>query len=66
MTVAASEKAHMLRCASPLPGFRWGRLVAAYAEVRLTPPGSRALPLRLFAKPIQVDLISDMIAGKRQ
>jgi hypothetical protein len=59
MTVAASEKAHMLRCASPL-------VVAAYAEVRLTPPGSRALPLRLFAKPIQVDLISDMIAGKRQ
>ncbi|OHE24558.1 MAG: hypothetical protein A2X92_01780 [Syntrophus sp. GWC2_56_31] len=57
MTVTASEKAHMLRCASPV-------VVAAYAKVRLTPPESRALPLELFAKPLQMYLISDIIAGK--
>jgi len=57
MTATASEKAHMLRCASPV-------VVAAYAKVRLTPPGSRALPMALFVKPLQMNLISDMIAGK--
>jgi len=47
-TASASEKAHMLCCASP-------SVVTAYAEVRLTPPGSRALPLALFAKPLQMN-----------
>jgi hypothetical protein len=47
----ASEKVHMRHCASPLPGFRRGRL-AAYETVRLTPQGLRALPLELFAKPL--------------
>src|SRR3989339_867215 len=34
----------MLRCASSFPGFRRGRLIAAYATVRLIPRDSRALP----------------------
>ncbi len=59
MTVTASQKAHMLRCASPV-------VVAAYAKVRLTPPGSRALPLALFSKPFQTDGMFNMITGKRQ
>ena len=59
MTASASGKVHMLRCASPV-------VVAAYAEVRLTPPGSRALPLALFAKPLRTDGISNMIVGKFQ
>jgi hypothetical protein len=42
--MTASEKFHMLRCASFL-------VVAAYTEVRLTPQNSRALPLELFTKP---------------
>jgi hypothetical protein len=37
----------MLRCASPF-------VVAAYAKVRLTPQGSRALPAELFTKPFQI------------
>jgi hypothetical protein len=57
--MTASEKVHMLRLASPV-------VVAVYAKVRLTPPGSRALPLALFAKPLRTDGISNMIAGKLQ
>ena len=44
--MAASEKVHMLRCASSF-------VIAAYTKVRLTPRESRALPLDLFAKPPQ-------------
>jgi len=39
--VAASGKARMLRCASSF-------VVAAYAQVRLTPQDLRALPAGLF------------------
>src|SRR4030043_1279622 len=42
--MTTSQKARMLRCASPF-------VVAAYAEVRLTPQGLRALPAELFTKP---------------
>jgi len=43
----ASEKVHMLRCASSF-------VTAAYEKVRLIPQESRALSLELFAKPVRV------------
>src|SRR4030042_1538451 len=43
----------MLRCTSPFPCFRRGKLIAAYAIVRLIPQDSRALPAAfLRSRPI--------------
>ena len=40
----------MQRCTASLPGLRRGRLIAAYAKVRLIPRDLRALPLELFTR----------------
>jgi len=47
----------MLRCAASFPGLRRGRLIAAYAEVRLIPHDLRALPAELFTKPPELAII---------
>jgi hypothetical protein len=45
--VTASEKIHLLRCASSL-------VTAVYETVRLVPRESRALPLELFTERFRV------------
>jgi len=50
--MTATQKVHMLCCASSF-------VVAAYAEARLTPQESRALPLELFTKPSQMRRLTD-------
>jgi len=46
--MTTSKKVLMLRCASSF-------VVAAYAQVRLTPQDSRALPAELFTKPLNLN-----------
>jgi len=49
----------MLRCASPF-------VVAAYAKVRLTPQGSRALPAELFTKPSYIEGFCDFLRERQE
>ncbi len=48
--MTATEKVHMLRCASSL-------VTATYGKVRLVPRASRALPLEFFTKPTKNDFL---------
>jgi hypothetical protein len=52
--MTASEKAHMLRCASSF-------VVATYGTVRLTPHDSRALPLELFYEAARLHCDADLL-----
>jgi hypothetical protein len=61
--MTAWQKTHMRRCASSFPGFRWGRLAAAYGKIRLIPQNSHALPVELFAKPPQIEPFTYFFRG---